>query len=630
NFLSKYDVGVIPPIVLPVYSESSVTAYSGFAHGGSGTVYEQFVPNDGWDETTVTFATAPMPAMPNNIVDNIGSWWVWYGFPSLAVAHNNAATMGISNEGNKPLSNLNTLLNQQVVIERGGDQTLSMYHFCRHYDSRYYAKNYKTDETLLPHLKVVYSYNYDVTCTYSWVGPGGFTATTKDISNLTLSGLYTLTITSPFGCIGVMNANIIVPPGTLDIDPLSNVNVCDSYVLPVITGTSLTGGQAYFSGSSGTGTQYTDGDVILVPMTMYIYDETGTIPNCFDEESFSITIDNTAPLINCPGNLTAVCSIAEQSAYVDLVAFVAAGGSASDETSLNNVSFILLSEVSDGATCPEVVTRTYQIEDDCGHFSTCQQTITINDTQAPTATAPAAVLVECIGDVPVDDILLITDEADNCTVAPVVAFVGDVSDGLTCPETITRTYSITDDCGNVTTVDQIITVDDITNPTATNPASQVGLPPVFDPLQVTDEADNCGVPIVTDGGDVSDGGNCPEIITRTYIITDACGNFITVEQTFTIGDAIMPTASNPLPMNVECIADVVAPDVTVVTDEVDNGGAPVVTWEDDTSDGNTCAEVILRRYRVTDNCGNFIFVTQTITVLDITIPVMDATPADLA
>ena len=46
------------------------------------------------------------------------------------------------------------------------------------------------------------------------------------------------------------------------------------------------------------------------------------------------------------------------------------------------------------------------------------------------------------------DITVVTDEADNCTAAPVVAFVSDVSDGNTCPEVITRTYSVTDDCGN--------------------------------------------------------------------------------------------------------------------------------------------------------------------------------------
>jgi hypothetical protein len=50
-----------------------------------------------------------------------------------------------------------------------------------------------------------------------------------------------------------------------------------------------------------------------------------------------------------------------------------------------------------------------------------------------------------------------------------VAFVSDVSDGNTCPEIITRTYSVTDACLGQTLVTQTITVLDITAPTATAP-----------------------------------------------------------------------------------------------------------------------------------------------------------------
>ena len=76
--------------------------------------------------------------------------------------------------------------------------------------------------------------------------------------------------------------------------------------------------------------------------------------------------------------------------------------------------------------------------------------------------------------------------------------------------------------------------------------------------------------------DVSDGNTCPEVITRTYSVTDACGNSINVTQTITVDDDTTPTASNPLPVSVQCIGDVPAPDIAVVTDEADN--CTVTLW----------------------------------------------------
>ena len=95
------------------------------------------------------------------------------------------------------------------------------------------------------------------------------------------------------------------------------------------------------------------------------------------------------------------------------------------------------------------------------------------------------------------------------------------------------------------------------------------------------------------------------------------------------GDPFPPTASNPFSVTVQCIVDVPAPNPAVVIDAVDNGAPPVVTWEDDTSDGNSCPQEITRIYRVTDDCGNFIFVEQTITVTD-DIPPTASTPAPLS
>ncbi|NRA11363.1 MAG: gliding motility-associated C-terminal domain-containing protein, partial [Crocinitomicaceae bacterium] len=174
---------------------------------------------------------------------------------------------------------------------------------------------------------------------------------------------------------------------------------------------------------------------------------------------------------------------------------------------------------------------------------------------------------------PAWNVLDITTEADNCSVNPTVAWVGDVSDGLSCPETITRTYSITDDCGNQITVDQSIIVNDVTPPTASDPAP-ISVPgsndvPNPNPIVVIDELDNCTVnPVVVWVSDVSDGNVCNlEKITRTYSVTDDCGNQILVTQIITIlavpvpidagqdqticeGDLVTIVAANPLNVTV--------------------------------------------------------------------------------
>ena len=130
-----------------------------------------------------------------------------------------------------------------------------------------------------------------------------------------------------------------------------------------------------------------------------------------------------------------------------------------------------MGDQSDGNTCPEVITRTFSVTDACGNSTNVTQTITVHDVTPPTASNPIGVDVECIEDVPDADITVVTDEADNCDAALVVAHVGDQSDGNTCPEVITRTFSVTDACGNSTNVTQTITVHDVTPSDGIEPES---------------------------------------------------------------------------------------------------------------------------------------------------------------
>jgi gliding motility-associated-like protein len=74
------------------------------------------------------------------------------------------------------------------------------------------------------------------------------------------------------------------------IGSIPNVNTCNSYTLP-----ALTVGNYYTQPNKG-GTLLNAGDVLTQNQTLYVYSETGTTPNCFDEKSFNITIYNVDQL----------------------------------------------------------------------------------------------------------------------------------------------------------------------------------------------------------------------------------------------------------------------------------------------------------------------------------------------
>ncbi|WP_171017244.1 PA14 domain-containing protein [Maribacter sp. ACAM166] len=91
-------------------------------------------------------------------------------------------------------------------------------------------------------------------------------------------------------------------------------------------------------------------------------------------------------------------------------------------------------------------------------------------------------------------------------------------------------------------------------------------------------------------------------------------------------DSVSPTASNPPPISVFCSSDVPTPSVSVITDEADNCTTnPTVTFINDISDGGSDPEIITRTYRVADESGNSIDVTQTISIQSI---VVNTQPTD--
>ena len=288
-----------------------------------------------------------------------------------------------------------------------------------------------------------------------------------------------------------------------------------------------------------------------------------------------------------------------------------------------------VSDISNNNTCPEVITRTYSVTDDCSNQILVTQTITVDDTIAPVlAAAPADVTVECIGDVPA---MVNLGYTDNCDAAGTVTGSDSAIAGGNCGGTITRTWTITDSCGNVDTVTQTITVDDTIAPVlAAAPADVtvecIGDVPAMVDLGYTDNCDTAGT--VTGSDSAIAGGNCGGTITRTWTYTDSCGNTDTVTQTITVDDTIAPVlAAAPADVTVECIGDVPAMVDLGYTDNCDAAGT--VTGSDTAIAGGNCGGTITRTWTITDSCGNVDTVTQTITVDDTIAPVMAAAPADV-
>lgn len=84
---------------------------------------------------------------------------------------------------------------------------------------------------------------------------------------------------------------------SIEADQPANVTACDSYALP-----ALTIGNYYTApdGPYGTGTMLSAGTIITTSTTLYVFAESGGRINCTDENSFTITINNTPVLPALP------------------------------------------------------------------------------------------------------------------------------------------------------------------------------------------------------------------------------------------------------------------------------------------------------------------------------------------
>ena len=295
-----------------------------------------------------------------------------------------------------------------------------------------------------------------------------------------------------------------------------------------------------------------------------------------------------------------------------------------------------------GNDCGWTVTRTYTISDACGNKTTKTMSVSGKDQTAPTLTGtwPADITNQnnCYANRDISGLLSDADAAalyeDNCGGAVTANHteVSDVVTGNDCGWTVTRTYTISDACGNKTTKQMSVSGKDQTAPslTGTWPANITNQNNCFanrdisgllsDAAVAALYSDNCGGTVTaTHGEDAVSGDDCSWTVTRTYTISDACGNTTTKTMSVSGGDKTAPAFTAPDDIAVCRNSDntyTITPDVTGnVTDAADNCATPAVTYEDAAPVANADGTLtIVRTWKATDDCGLSAEKEQTITI----------------
>ena len=215
--------------------------------------------------------------------------------------------------------------------------------------------------------------------------------------------------------------------------------------------------------------------------------------------------------------------------------------------------------VSDGTPslvgCTETTVRSYRVTDAHDNsLNIYHNLIRTFDITPPVITVPATALtMQCF------DAALVTAWAATASALDACSGTAAVTASYTAPpdncnQTVSLTFSAIDACGNTGMATRVFTVNDNTAPTITGTILSTtleGCSATAVPAAVTNIADleglqlaindNCtpDASLIVTSSDVSS-GNCPIVVTRTYRVTDACGNFREVSQVFNVDDNTAP------------------------------------------------------------------------------------------
>ncbi|MBK7094708.1 MAG: HYR domain-containing protein [Saprospiraceae bacterium] len=216
--------------------------------------------------------------------------------------------------------------------------------------------------------------------------------------------------------------------------------------------------------------------------------------------------------------------------------------------------------------------------------------------------------------------------SDNCSD---VSITYQDSKSGTCPTLVTRTFTITDACGNPATKTQTITITDIQAPALTGTAyadatvynsciasAETAVPAFSATNAIIGYTDNCGQPVTAElTGTVTTGDDCNWTVTYTYTVKDVCGNPLANQTYRHSGMDLTAPKLTGTPFSdatlydgckVNALAAVPAfSSASAIEGYSDNCGAGVTaTWSNTTVSGTNCNWTVTYTYTVFDACLN--------------------------
>ncbi|HMQ47389.1 MAG TPA: T9SS type A sorting domain-containing protein [Saprospiraceae bacterium] len=206
---------------------------------------------------------------------------------------------------------------------------------------------------------------------------------------------------------------------------------------------------------------------------------------------------------------------------------------------------------------------TLTVTDWCGNQSSCTTTVMVTDNTPPVIMCPPNFSQECDGNIP-PAISGTATATDNCPVTitysdQLFSLLNPLTEGI-CDDYIERTWKATDECGNMSTCIQTISVHDDVNPVLTNCPISMTVVGTLDPqgnctanVQVISPSisDNCDPsPLLTNSfnGTANASGDYPNgNTTVTWTLQDDCGNVATCVFTVTVECNTCPCPIGSIP-----------------------------------------------------------------------------------